>query len=202
MALMSVRTQKRIGEIGVTALIVCFAWLIQLTVFTTLTFREVLASLPLTFTIIWGSVFGSPLLAPRPNELRVSTLGQVIARQALSGSLSGALVGAFFGALFASVLPAYPIAYPLIGWIAGYFTLQNFNQATFLCIPLVFLATVFAESIMALQLALMGRPDVLQHLSVVAFPEAVLNSLMAPFIFFPMREWYKFSRLHDSVQSP
>lgn len=201
MALMSVRTQRRIGEIGVTALIVCFAWLVQLTVFTELTFKEVLASLPLTFTIIWGSVFGSPLLAPRPNELRVSTLGQVIARQALSGSLSGALVGAFFGALYASVLPAYPIAYPLIGWIAGYFSLQNFNQATFLCIPLVFLATVFAESIMAVQLALISRPDVLQHLSEVAFPEAVLNSLMAPFIFFPMREWWKFAKGHDSVPS-
>ena len=95
MALMSIRTQKRISEIGVTALVVCFAWLIQLTVFTSLTFKDVLASLPLTFTIIWGSVFGSPLKAPPPNELRISTLGQVIARQALSGSLSGALVGAF-----------------------------------------------------------------------------------------------------------
>ncbi|MBS1952937.1 MAG: rod shape-determining protein MreD [Cyanobacteria bacterium SZAS-4] len=201
MALMSVRTQKRIGEIGITALVVCFAWLIQLTVFTQLTFGEVLASLPLTFTIIWGSVFGSPLLAPRPNELRISTLGQVIARQALSGSLSGALVGAFFGALFASVIPAYPIAYPLIGWIAGYFTLQNFNQATFLVIPLVFLSTIFAEAVTALQLALMGRPDVLPQLSNVAFPEAVLNALMAPFIFFPMREWWKFSKEHDSVQT-
>ncbi|MBS2000400.1 MAG: rod shape-determining protein MreD [Candidatus Obscuribacterales bacterium] len=201
MALMSVRTQKRIGEIGITALVVCFAWLIQLTVFTQMTFNNVLASLPLTFTILWGSVFGSPLQAPRPNELRISTLGQVIARQALSGSLSGALVGAFFGALFASVIPAYPIAYPLIGWIAGYFTLQNFNQATFLCIPLVFFASIFAETVTALQLAMMGRPDVLQQLSSIAFPEAILNALMAPFIFFPMREWYKFSKERDTVQS-
>lgn len=201
MALMSVRTQKRIGEIGATALLVCFAWLIQLTVLTQLTFGDVLASLPLTFTILWGSVFGSPLKAPLPKELRMSTLGQVIARQALSGSLSGALVGAFFGALFASVIPAYPIAYPLIGWIAGYFTLQNFNQATFLVIPLVFLSTIFAEAVMAAQLALMGRPDVLQHLSRVVFSEAVLNSLMAPFIFFPMRNWWKFSKEHETVQT-
>lgn len=201
MALMSVRTQKRIGEIGITALVVCFAWLIQLTVFTQMTFNNVLANLPLTFTILWGSVFGSPLQAPRPNELRISTLGQVIARQALSGSLSGALVGAFFGALFASVIPAYPIAYPIIGWIAGYFTLQNFNQATFLCIPLVFLASIFAETITALQLAALGRPDVLQQLVNVAFPESILNALMAPFIFFPMREWYKFSKERDTVQS-
>jgi rod shape-determining protein MreD len=200
MALMSVRTRRRIGGIGITGLILCFAWMIQLTVLSALSLKDVLASLPLTFTIIWGSVFGSPLLAPRPNELRTSTLQQVIARQALSGSLSGALVGAFFGALYASVLPAYPICYPLIGWIAGYFCLQNFNQATFLCIPLVFLSSVFAESVMAVQLAIMGRPDVLQHLSQVAFPEAVLNSLMAPFVFFPMRAWYHFSKSRESVQ--
>lgn len=99
------------------------------------------------------------------------------------------------------MIPAYPVAYPLIGWIAGYFTLQNFNQATFFCIPLVFSATIFAEAITAAQLALMSRPDVLQHLSNVVFPEAVLNSLMAPFIFFPMQEWYKFSREHEAVQS-
>ncbi|HEY9678059.1 MAG TPA: rod shape-determining protein MreD [Drouetiella sp.] len=201
MALMSIRTQKRISEIGVTALVVCFAWLLQLTIFSSLTFKDVLASLPLTFTIVWGVVFGSPLQAPRPDELKISTLGQIMARQALSGSLSGALVGAFFGSLYASVIPAYPIAYPLIGWIAGYFTLRNFNQATFFCIPIVFAATIFAETITAIQLQAMGRPDVLAHLTYIVFPEAVLNSLMAPFLFFPMREWYKFSHEHETAQT-
>lgn len=201
MAIFSVRARRRVGGIGITGLILCFAWMIQLTVLSSLSLKDVLASLPLTFTIVWGSVFGSPLLAPRPDELRVSSLKQIIFRQALSGSLSGALVGAFFGALYASVLPAYPICYPMIGWIAGYFCLQNFNQATFLCIPLVFLSSVFAESVMGLQLFLLGRPDVLGHLSHVVFPEAVLNSLMAPFIFFPMRGWYHFSKSRESVQA-
>jgi len=199
---MPARTQKRLYEIGSTGLILCFAWLLQLTLLSVLSLKDVVASLPLTFTIIWGSIFGSPLQAPRPDELRLSTLGQVIARQALSGSLSGALVGAFFGALYASVLPIYPVCYPLIGWVTGYFCLQNFNQATFLCLPLVFLSTIFSESVMALQLHLMGRPEVLQNLAQVALPEAALNSLIAPFIFFPMRGWYHFAtNAHESNQS-
>jgi rod shape-determining protein MreD len=197
---MPVRLQKRIYEIGVAAFIICFAWLLQLMILSVLPLKDVLASLPLTFTIVWGSVFGSPLRAPLPDELRLSTLGQVIGRQALSGSLSGALVGAAFGALYSSVLPTYPICYPLIGWIAGYFGLKDFNQATFLCLPLVFMSTVFSESVMALQLHLQGRPEVLQNLASVAFPEAALNALMAPFIFFPMRGWYSFATAHESEQ--
>jgi rod shape-determining protein MreD len=201
MAMMSARRYKRFYEIASTGLIICFAWLLQLTLLSVFSLKDVVASLPLTFTIIWGSIFGSPLKAPRPDELRLSTLGQVIARQALSGSLSGALVGAFFGALYASVLPTYPICYPLIGWITGYFCLQNFNQATFLCLPLVFLSTILSESVMALQLHFLGRPEVLQNLAQVALPEAALNSLIAPFIFFPMRGWYHFATAHESNKS-
>lgn len=171
---------------------VACAWLLQMTVLTKLSLNSMLCSLPLTITIIWGSVFGSPLRSQTQDELKLKTFGEVALWQLLSGSVTGAIIGAVFASLYATLLPMYPLAYPLVGWIAGYFSLRSFSQATLLCIPLVLGGTVFAESVTALQLAVSGRPEVLPRLAEIAFPEAILNSLIAPFLYFPMRAWFEF----------
>jgi rod shape-determining protein MreD len=194
---MSVRARRRVWEIALAGMLLCTAYLLQLTVLSLLSFNDVICNLPLVITIIWGSVFGSPLSMPRPEDVRRSSLSTVLTLQALSGSLSGALVGAFFGALYSSVLPIYPICYPIVGWVSGYFCLSSFNQATLLCIPLVLLATALAETITAAQLYLMHRPDVLGHLAEIAVAESILNALIAPFVYFPMRGWFEFSKLRD-----
>jgi rod shape-determining protein MreD len=180
--------------IGLAGLVLCFAWLLQLIVLSLIPVGTVLCSVPLMMTIVWGSVFGSPIHMPRAEELRHVSLGQVVAIQILSGSLSGALVGAFFGALYAALLPVFPFCYPLIGWIAGYFPLRSINQGILLIVPLVLLLTVLAESLMAGQLYILHRPDVFSHLAQVAIPEAIANALIAPFVFYPMRTWYEFTK--------
>jgi rod shape-determining protein MreD len=194
MILGSVRSRKRLGEISIAALLVLMVWLIQLALLSKFRFGDVLCNLPLTMIIVWGVTFGSPMPKPTNDELRVSTLPAILVRQLLSGSPSGAIIGAFFAALASSVIPAYPFAYPIIGWTAGYFSLKNFNQAAFLCIPLVLLLSFLGEILMAVQLSLMGRHEVFSHLVMISFPEALLNALIAPVLFFPMRGWFEFSR--------
>ena len=195
------RARKRFFQIGLAGLIICFVWLLQLTVLSLLPLRAVLCSLPLMVTIVWGAVFGSPLQMPRADELRRVGLGQIVAMQAMSGSLSGALVGAFFAALYASILPVYPVCYPIVGWAAGYFCLRGFNQGGMLCIPLVLLLSVFAEAIMAIQLHFIGRPDVLGQLVQIAVPEAIVNAIISPFVFYPMRGWFEFTKAPDQVRT-
>ena len=192
MSFISIRARKRLGEVGLAALIIAIAWLLQMTVLTKLSLNSMLCSLPLTVTIIWGSVFGSALREQTQDELKLRSFGEVIGWQLLSGSVTGAIIGALFASLYATLLPIYPISYPVIGWIARYFSLRNFNRATFLCIPLVLGGTIFAESLLALQLSIFGRPEVLPRLAEIAFPEAILNSLIAPFVYFPMRGWFEF----------
>jgi len=206
MILGSMRSRRRLSEIGVAALLVIIVWLIQLALLSKFRFGDVLCNLPLTMIIIWGVTFGSPMAKPTNDELRVSKFSAILVRQLLSGSPSGAIIGAFFAALSASVIPVYPIAYPIIGWIAGYFSLKNFNQAAFLCIPLVLLLTLLGETIMGVQLCLVhgrelisatGRlvvPEELSHLAMFIVPESLLNSLIAPVLFIPMRGWYEFFR--------
>ena len=198
MAILSMRARKRVRDVGLAALIGSLSWLLQLTVLNNFIFQGVICNLPLTLTILWGSVFGTPLTPVTTEELRTNPSSQIFLHQAAGGSLSGALVGAFCGALYASVLPIYPMCFPIIGWISGYFCLRNLNQETLICMPLVLLTTVLAESIMATQLAMMGRIDVFAHLAQIALPEALLNALIAPFVYFPMRRWYDFATAYES----
>ncbi len=201
MSILSIRTKRRIGAITVAVIIVAGAWVLQLGVISRLFVTGVQCSLPLTLIIVWGVTFGSPIIAPSKDELRLSTVNAVVLRQALSGSISGALLGAAFAALYSSVLPVYPIAYPLVGWIAGYFCLRNFNKALILCIPLVLILTFLAEAITAIELLVLGRPNVFQSFVDMALTEAVLNSLIAPFVFLPMRGWYEFARYMNMMES-
>lgn len=184
-----------------TMLIIACAWVMQLAVVSRLFLTGVQCSLPLTIIIVWGISFGSPLEKPSIDELRLNTLNTIILRQALSGSISGALIGAAFAALYSSVLPIYPIAYPVVGWIAGYFCLRNFNKAIVLVIPLVLILTFLAEAITALQLFVIGRPLVMRNFVEIVLTEAVLNSLIAPFVFLPMRGWYEFARYRQMMEA-
>lgn len=193
MAILSTRTRTRFGEIGVTFVIILAVWLLQLVVMPKFRGAQIFCNLPLTLTIVWGLTFGSPMRKPTDDELRVSSFSTILARQLLSGSPSGAIVGAAFAALSTSVDPLYPISYPVIGWTAGYFSLRNFNQAAFLCIPLVVILTFMGEMIMAAQIFLSGRTDILSQFLVISFPESMINALIAPVLFFPMRGWYEYA---------
>jgi rod shape-determining protein MreD len=201
MSWLSIQARRRIGAIGITMLIVAGAWVMQLAVVSRLFVTGVQCSVPLTLIIVWGITFGSPLLKPSIDELRLSTVKTVLLRQALSGSISGALLGAAFAALYSSVLPIYPLAYPIVGWISGYFCLRNFNKAVVLVIPLVVILTFFAEALTALELFVLGRPLVLENFVEISVTEAVLNALIAPFVFLPMRGWYEFARYRQMMEA-
>ena len=199
MAMYSTSGRRKLTEIGLSVGIIYFAWILQLTVLSAITLKDVICNLPLTITIVWGAVFGSTLPALTTDEMRKSSLSDVVLRQAVAGSLSAALVGATFGALYAGVIPTYPVYLPVIGWISGYFCLKNYPSASLLAIPLVFMATILAETLMAGQLMVLGRPEVMKNLVQIAIPEAAINAIIAPLVFMPLRGWYDFARAHLDV---
>jgi rod shape-determining protein MreD len=172
--------------------VIVFIWFLQTNLLTRLTLGGLLCNLPLTFTIVWASIFGSRMPRLTVDDLRNLSMSEIVSYQALSGSLSGALVGALFAALYASVTPIYPFSYPLIGWIAGYFSLKRVNHAQFLIVPLVLCASVLSGSFMAFQLSLTGRPEVMARFIQAVLPESLMNALIAPWIFLPMQRWDEF----------
>jgi rod shape-determining protein MreD len=196
-AILSMRSRKRAWDLALAGLTVWLAWLLQTNVLNNMSFQETICNLPLALTILWGFVFGSSLPALRPDEVKLASAGEVFFRQLLGGSVSGALLGAFVAALYASSAPIYPFAFPAIGWIAGYFSVPRLNQETLICIPVVLLGTVMAEMLIALQLQILGFSQPFQHLSHIALPEALLNALIAPFIYFPMKSWHDFAQAQE-----
>lgn len=194
MSVFSLRTRQKTMDVALTAVVGILAWVMQLTVLNNFEFFGAICNLPLTLTVLWGFIFGSGIPPITSGELKVSSSRSIFVHQLLSGSVSGFLVGALFGAFYASVLPIYPICFPIVGWMAGYFHSRNLNTETLLCIPLVLLATVFAEAIMAWQLWFVGRGEVFMHLSLIALPESLLNALIAPFCYFPLSRWHDLGR--------
>lgn len=187
------RARTKLTNYGLTALVAMAAMVLQLGVLNNFPVRGVYCNLPLTLVIVWGAVFGSPLPPITPDELRVSTTQEIFMRQLASGSFIGLLAGALFSALYTPLILVFPAYLPIAGWVAGYFCLRNLNKQNLLCIPLVFVISLIAETAMAWQLSLMGRPGVFDNLMEIAMPEAGLNALIAPFIYFPMRRWYEFT---------
>lgn len=194
MAIFSMRTRRKMLNYGLTALVATTALVLQIGLLNNFPVHGVYCNLPLTIVIVWGAVFGSPMPPITPDELRLSTTGEVFLRQLASGSIVGFLVGAFFASLYTPMLPVFPAYLPIAGWIAGYFCLRNINKQNLLCIPLVFVMTLIAETLMAWQLSLIGRPGVFDHLMQIAVSEASLNALIAPFVYFPMRRWYELTQ--------
>lgn len=199
MALLSSRARQRTWDVGLTVCVAGLAWFLQTTVLNDFSFQGAFCDLPLVMTILWGFVFGSHLPPIGPDELRTKSAREIFLHQAASGSLTGLLFGAFVAAIYSSVLPIYPVTYPVIGWVCGYFSMRNLNPEALMCIPVVLIATVAAEIAMAFQLFLTGHADVFPHLAQIVLPEALLNALIAPFVYLPMRSWHDF---FSSVNNP
>ena len=192
MHLISIRTRNRIWDLSLAGIVIYIIWLLQFNILTRLALRGLFCNLPLTFVIVWSSIFSSSLNRLSADDIRVRSFGQIALYQAMAGSLSGALIGAVFAVLYGSVTPVYLVSYPLIGWIVGYFPLKSINHAAFYSIALVFLASILGEFFTASQLIILGRAEVFGRFVELAIPEAVLNALIAPFIFLPIKAWYDF----------
>jgi hypothetical protein len=206
MSIVSMRSRKRLLEISIAALICFAAYFIQMLCLNYLGIHGVISNLPLTIVIVWGLVFGSSLPPLNATDLRRRSLSQVFTRQLASGSHSGFLVGWLFSWLYFFIMPLYPVYFPLVGWSSGYFCLRGLGPGNLLAIPLTFILTLLAETIMAWEIVMFGGVTdlthplqmldsawtrlVFDHLGTIVIPEALLNSIIAPFIYFPMRRWY------------
>jgi hypothetical protein len=65
-----------------------------------------------------------------------------------------------------------------------------------------------AQTAMALQVWLpklwgeTPRPDVFHHLVQIAVPEGIVNAILSPFVFYPMRAWYEFTNAREQAAHP
>lgn len=209
------RSKKRVLEMSLSILLCVIVFMMQMLVLNYFGIHGSICNLPLTLTIVWGLAFGSSLKNLTAVELRRRSFREIFSRQLAAGSHSGFLIGWLFSWLFAAIMPVYPIYFPIIGWAAGYFCLRSLGQGNLLAIPMTFILTIVAELLMCWELYAIyfvlhyhsAKPDemvaqfhaLFDHLNTFILPEALLNSIIAPFLYFPMRRWYD---VVEGEQSP
>jgi rod shape-determining protein MreD len=137
---------------------------------------------------------GMELLGIGPNWLLIWVVAWSVKRSVWEGVLAGVVLGLLQDAM-TSPHPTHAIALGMVGFLTGLLQKQRFIQEDFISIALiVFVMAVLAETIFAFQLTLMGDGQaeyIWAYYQQVALSSAVLSSLWAPVVYYPLNLWWQ-----------
>ena len=143
---------------------------------------------------------GMELLGIGPNWLLIWVVAWSVKRTAFSGAMSGIVLGLLQDAM-TSPDPTHALGLGIVGFITGLIQKQRFIQEDFISIALiVFGMAVFAETIFGLQLVLMDNRNFGEfwaYYQKVALASAILSSLWAPVVYYPLNRWWQQIRLAE-----
>jgi rod shape-determining protein MreD len=166
------------------------------------------------YAVIFGSVMlclmmsptrlpGMELLGIAPNWLLIWVVAWSVKRSAWQGAVAGVILGLLQDAM-TSANPTHALGLGLVGFMTGLMQKQRFIQEDFISIALiVFVMAGFSETLFALQLVLSSvqladgtqyyrvAADVWTYFQKVALASAILSSLWAPVVYFPLNRWWE-----------
>ncbi len=144
---------------------------------------------------------GMELLGIAPNWLLIWVVSWSVKRTVFQGALAGIVLGLLQDAM-TSPNPSHAISLGIVGMITGLMQKQRFIQEDFISIALiVFVMTVLEETIFASLLTWMGdrnMQDIWTYYQKVALASAILSSLWAPVLYYPLNRWWQQIKLAQS----
>ncbi|MBW4567970.1 MAG: rod shape-determining protein MreD [Tolypothrix carrinoi HA7290-LM1] len=144
---------------------------------------------------------GMELLGIAPNWLLIWVVSWSVKRTVFQGALAGIVLGLLQDAM-TSPNPSHAISLGIVGMITGFMQKQRFIQEDFISIALiVFGMTVLEETIFASLLVWMGDrnvQDIWTYYQKVALASAILSSLWAPVLYYPLNRWWQQIKLAQS----
>ena len=97
--------------------------------------------------------------------------------------------------------PTHVFSLMFVGYLTARLQKQRFLHEDFISIALVTLGmAVVAETVMALQFSFLGTRtliDIWKHHQLIALSSAILSSLWAPVLYFPLSQLWKWSGIPD-----
>ncbi|BAZ24951.1 hypothetical protein NIES4073_58520 [Kalymmatonema gypsitolerans NIES-4073] len=136
---------------------------------------------------------GMELLGIGPNWLLIWVVAWSVKRTAFQGAFAGVVLGLLQDSM-TSPDPTHALSLGVVGALTGMLQKQRFIQEDFISIALiVFAMAVLSETIFAWQLILMGdrnAADIWAYFQKVALASAILSSLWAPVVYFPLKRWW------------
>lgn len=142
---------------------------------------------------------GMELLGIGPNWLLIWVVAWSVKRPVFSGALAGIVLGLLQDSM-TSPNPTHALSLGIVGILTGLLQKQRFIEEDFISIAvIVFGMAVLAETIFGLQLTLIGNErkvtDIWTYYQRVALASAILSSLWAPVLYYPLNRWWQKMKL-------
>ncbi|GAA6622257.1 rod shape-determining protein MreD [Scytonema sp. NUACC26] len=145
---------------------------------------------------------GMELLGIGPNWTVIWVVVWSVKRTTFQGICAGIILGLLQDAM-TSPDPTHALSLGIVGGLTGMLQKQRFIQEDFISIALIaFGMAVLAETIFASQLTLMGNAvaaDIWAYFQKVALASAILSSLWAPVVYFPLNRWWQNFKLAEQL---
>ncbi|MEH2269792.1 MAG: rod shape-determining protein MreD [Nostoc sp.] len=138
---------------------------------------------------------GMELLGIGPNWLLIWVVAWSVKRTVFAGGLAGIVLGLLQDSMTSSN-PTHALSLGIVGILTGLLQKQRFIEEDFISIAvIVFVMAVLAETIFGLQLTLIGDErkvtDIWTYYQRVALASAILSSLWAPVVYYPLNLWWQ-----------
>ncbi|MEH1941085.1 MAG: rod shape-determining protein MreD [Nostoc sp.] len=141
---------------------------------------------------------GMELLGIGPNWLLIWVVAWSVKRSVFAGALAGIVLGLLQDSM-TSPNPTHALSLGIVGILTGLLQKQRFIEEDFISIAvIVFVMAALAETIFGLQLTLIGDrkvTDIWTYYQRVALASAILSSLWAPVVYYPLNRWWQRMKL-------
>jgi rod shape-determining protein MreD len=159
----------------------------------------------LNWTLTFGSILlcslilpmrlpGMELLGLGPNWLLIWVVAWSVKRTVLQGAIAGFALGLIQDGMTAP-LPSHAISLACVGILTACLKKQRYIQEDFISVALiVFGMAVVSETVMAVQFAISRTrylTEIWTDYQRIALSSAILSSLWAPVIYYPLNRWWK-----------
>ena len=145
---------------------------------------------------------GMELLGIGPNWPLIWVVAWSINRTAFQGVLAGLVLG-FIQDGMTSPHPTHALSLVVVGILTGYFQKQRYIQEDFISVALiVFGMAMLAETVLAIQFSFVGDrtlAEIWTDHQRIALSSAILSSLWAPVVYFPLSRWWKLVNSYEQT---
>jgi rod shape-determining protein MreD len=163
--------------------------------------------LGLTVLSVWVCLMLLPMRLPgmalagiSPNWLLIWVVAWSLRRSVWQGMSAGLVLGLLQDAMTEGN-PTHALSLMAVGFLTSKIQKQRFLNEDFISVALVtFGMAVVAETVMAMQFSLLGSRtliDIWRHHQIIALSSAILSSLWAPVLYFPLNNLWKWTGIPD-----
>lgn len=129
-----------------------------------------------------------------PNWLLIWVVAWSVKRSMFQGALAGLALGLIQDGMTA-YMPTHVISLMLVGILTARLRKERYLREDFISVALIaFAMAVMAETVMAIQYSVQGDRSLVEiwtYHQLIALGSAVLSSLWAPVIYFPLNRWWQ-----------